>query len=550
MKTLLLHVPKLEDFYLPFGRYMNVNYMPMGLAGMAHYLNRSGHPSEILHAGVEKILDPGWRIAETVGDADIGAIGLSLHWHYQAYDVGQTVKRIKEARPDVFVFLGGITASYFGAEVLETYPDADGVVLGEGLEPARLLLDALDRNESPESVPNLAWRRGDEIIVNPRRMLHEDSFLDALPYADLSSLQNRDVYIRQFGFPLAYALELSPEENRRMMTMGRSFFPLFVGMGCQRVCSYCCGNARTQGKINAGHRVYWRDQDAVINDMKRARSYGYRTLALCFDPLPESTTYFVELFARMKRETPDMDLYFECWGLPEPAFIDAFAAAFDPPHSYLALSPDTGNDEIRRRNKGHIYTTTEFLACADRLKERGIQMDVFFSLGFPGETSETALETRDLMRQVAEACDNVRRLMVWAVQLEPGSPMFEAPEDWGIESERRHLIDFVRAHGERGDAYSVLGYKLPGFFGDDRDSGSVEDFERHFQQFKCMEFCFHSKDPRVYNHPHIGREECLKKRQMLARRRGESRPIEPISDTFTHACALAEDRPGDKRMEV
>lgn len=550
MKFLLLHTPKLEDFYLPFGRYMNVNYMPMGMLGIAAHLNRHGHPTTVVHAGIEKILDPSWSVAQDAATWDVGAVGLSLHWHYQAYDVARAVERIRQARPDLFIFVGGITASYFGAQVLETVPAADAVVLGEGFEPVRYLAQALDNKTSLDSVPNLAWRKGRDVVVNPARMLHDTTLLDGFPFADFSVLKNNDSYVRQFGFPLAYAWELSPEENRHMMTMGRSFFPLMVGSGCPRSCSFCCGNAVTQKRINAGHRLYFRSLDAIIEDVRRAQDAGYRTVALCFDPMPQSTRFFVELFGRMKRETPGMDLYFECWSLPEPEFIRAFGEAFCAPHSYLALSPDSGNEAIRKKNKGYHYTNEQLLSCADLLSEHEIQMDIFFSIGFSGETAALALDTRDLMRRMADRYENIRRLMVWAVQLEPGSPAFDDPDRWGIESNRSTLGDFVRAHGGRGDAYTVLGYKIPGYFGDERDQGGVEDFERHLQQFKCMEFCFHAKDPRVYNHPLLGRQECLEKRRILAGRRGVNAPDRVISDDYPHHFAVRDERPDGPRIEV
>jgi len=53
MKTLLLHVPKFNNFYRPVGDFMWLNYMPMGLLAIADFLDRHGFEVEVVHLGVE-----------------------------------------------------------------------------------------------------------------------------------------------------------------------------------------------------------------------------------------------------------------------------------------------------------------------------------------------------------------------------------------------------------------------------------------------------------------------------------------------------------------
>ena len=49
-----IHVPKFRSYYRPFGEFMCVNYMPMGLFSMAELLNRTGHPARIFHLGKDR----------------------------------------------------------------------------------------------------------------------------------------------------------------------------------------------------------------------------------------------------------------------------------------------------------------------------------------------------------------------------------------------------------------------------------------------------------------------------------------------------------------
>lgn len=40
----IVHTPKFNNYYKPVGQFMWVNYMHLGLLGIADYLNRNGMP--------------------------------------------------------------------------------------------------------------------------------------------------------------------------------------------------------------------------------------------------------------------------------------------------------------------------------------------------------------------------------------------------------------------------------------------------------------------------------------------------------------------------
>ena len=168
MKTLLLHVPKFNNVYPPIGDFIWLNYMPMGLLAIADRIHRIGMDIEVVHLGVEWIEDPQFKVADLLGEhAEIRAVGLTLHWHHQAYDVMEVARCLKQRQSDLFVFLGGDTASFFHREILSEFPMVDAVVRGHAEEPVLSLLNALKNDRSLTSVPNLTWRDGDRIRTNP-----------------------------------------------------------------------------------------------------------------------------------------------------------------------------------------------------------------------------------------------------------------------------------------------------------------------------------------------------------------------------------------------
>lgn len=540
MDCLFLHVPKFENEYLPLGEFINITYMPMGLPALAELVHRRGFSTEIIHLGIEWLHKGDFSILDELKDKKIRAIGLPLYWHYQSYDVLRVASAIKEKYPEIFLFLGGLTASYFAEEIMKEFSFIDAVLCGhaEGILP--LLLDELKHPRSGlDNVPSVYYRQDGSICRSSKKYLASEEDLNELVFADLSLLRNYKTYVRYFGFPLALSKEYDIREHSGYQTMGRTFFPLCTGRGCPTSCSYCGGNLATLTRANGLGRPIWRSHKQVIKDIRKALDFGYRTMSLCFDPLPEDESYYVGLFREIRRKKLPVDFYFECWGLPTQLFLEEFARTFRSGDSYIAVSPDSGNEAIRRMNKGFYYSNEELLLTIENAEKLNIPVDVFFTLALPGETLKTARETAQLIELIRSRFANIRRLMTWTVQLEPGSPQFEDPAAFGMITDRKSFMDYYNAHGgDRADTYSSLGYKICGYFGDERDNGSIADFEMEVQHLKCMEFCFLSPDPRIPVTPEEGRTHCLERRVRIAQRKGLQIPESAINESYRYQQAL------------
>lgn len=545
LDCLFVHAPKAANHYLPIGDFFNITYLPMGLLAIAETLRRHQFRTEVVHLGVEWLVDPTANLLSELDGMHIRAIGLPLYWHYQSYDAIETARALKRAHPEAFVFLGGVTASYFAEEILATFPELDGILKGHAEGSTLALVQALTRGGDADlsRVPNLVMRTPQGIRTTGITPSAPPSpTVDDLVFADLSVLRHAETYVQSFGFPLAYSREFSRDENRAMLSMGRSFFPLFTGRGCPYSCTFCGGNRDTLKAINGTNRITWRSPDKVVEDIRRAMEYGYKTMSLCFDPTPSHDAYYLTLFEKIRASKLSCDFYFESWGLPTKQFILDFRRTFPSPESYIALSPDAGNERVRKLNKQPYYSDTEMFNCLDLLKETEILVDIFFTLALPGETLIEAMETAHLKRKIAQTYPNTRRVMTWTVQLEPGSPQFERPTSFGMQTDRSCFKHFYEAHrGNEADTYSSLGFKIDGYFGDARDEGGIAEFERELQHLKCMEFCFLAKDPRQWNAPEAGRRHCLERRQGLARRRGHAAPTLEIGPGIYYEDAMKEE---------
>jgi len=497
---------------------------------------------------VEWLNDNSYSVVKAHDGMSIRAIGLSLYWHYQSYDAIEVARALKQAHPDAFVFLGGLTAGYFAQEIVETFDFIDAVLPGHAEASAAILVETLREGGDLGRVPAMVHRDADgRVRDNSKTPAAPIAFdvpaVDDLVFADLSVMKHPELYAASFGFPLAYGREFSPAENQSMLSMGRAFFPLFIGRGCPWLCTFCGGNRDTLRRVNGSNKLVWRSQKAVLKDIRLAMSFGYKTMALCFDPTPTRDDYYIELFRQIRAAKLEVDFYFECWGVPTERFVRDFRRTFPSPESYIAVSPDTGDEAVRRKNKQPFYTDAELFKVLDWFDENELSFDVFYTIALPGERIDSARRTQQQINRIAAEYKRARRLMCWSVQLEPGSPQYERPESFNMITDRSCFGDFYRAHGaDRADTYSSLGFKIADYFGDSRDEGGIEEFEHHLQHLKCMEFCFLGRDPRFWNSPAQGRAQCFERRSMLAKRRGISVPTQPISEGYYYADAMREER--------
>jgi hypothetical protein len=124
---IFLHVPKLTNYYRPINDFIWINFLPMGLLGLADLLQRHGISTEVVHMGVEWIEDHHFSIIEYIREKAPRIIALDLHWHHQSFDVMENIKKIKTAFPQTYILLGGFTASFFHEEIMKNFDGVDGM---------------------------------------------------------------------------------------------------------------------------------------------------------------------------------------------------------------------------------------------------------------------------------------------------------------------------------------------------------------------------------------------------------------------------------------
>ncbi len=314
--------------------------------------------------------DPWNTIQALLQTGEFGYFGCTVMPGPQLKQAIPFSKKVREQFPDVTVIWGGYFASNQYKSVINS-PYVDYIVNGPGDETFPQLLTALAADADVESIQNLIFRKGDEIIKTHQAALMDQDKLPQLPYEYLNEL-----------YPLSRYLGRTFLGNRTAA--------YHSSMGCPFTCSFCAVvpiyNARWKGK-SAG--LIYRDIKYLIDN------HGADAVEFHDNNFFVSEKRTVEFANLIKNEK------IKWWGEGRIDTIDKYsdaslAAMREAGCHMIFFGAETSNDELlKQMDKGGTQTTAQMKAFAGRLKKFGIIPEYSFVLGFPAATPQKVMEQID-----------------------------------------------------------------------------------------------------------------------------------------------------------
>jgi radical SAM superfamily enzyme YgiQ (UPF0313 family) len=492
--TLLVHAPKMNDDFEPLGPAMSANYLAVGLPALAAAIEQTGRSVEILHLGVQALVEPGFDLEAEVRRLRPTLVGLSLHWHAQSWDTIQAAEAIKRGHPDAFVVLGGFTASVFPEEILQDHSCVDGVMRGDSDRPIVQLAHALDGGEPLADVPNLVWRDADGIQTNSARWTATAEDLIHLDYERFDLVRHAPRYIRDFCGPVL----LPHSRSRRViMALGQRWFGggdrtmiLPIGRGCSVSCGWCGGGrgAHKAYQNRSGWTMLPPGRIAAL--IGRSVELGFKGVQACFDPTPKDPSVWVETFERVRDSNVRTGMFFESYAVPHADLIASIAKTF--PRRLISMSPESPNEAVRKRFRPLSFSNDQMVEAVRQCAAHNVDVLLCFGHGLPGESPDSLQDIRRLVARCQAAAKGIRlRHRSFSIEMEPGSPWANRPESYGIQLTRKTFADYVAAHSPAARGASCLGYTVDGYF------DSTEDFAAQLHEAACKEMCPLPPSPRL-----------------------------------------------------
>lgn len=340
-------------------------YPPLNLATLAASLRAANPDAEI------ELLDGEIMSSEEICrrvDAEIVGISCNVMTYKSALDIAEAASA-KGCR----VLLGGPYPSAFSERILKRRPCVDAVVVGDG----EAALQAYVGGSPYQSIPNLCYRHGLEVVENPQQGLA----LDDLPFPDYMNLP-LDFYFQRF---VGRYSAFKPFEKSLAIYSRRG----------------CIWRDRSHGGCvfcmipHAGLR--YKSVERLWAEIRHFRERsGVNHFWEVSDTFTENSRWLDE-FVALKPH--DLDVSFNVYGRTSNISLQMARQLRELQVYEVFLGIESGDDNLLAlANKG--TTVGQSLRAVEHLAACGMKVVASFVLGLPGETTRSLQKTMALAREL------------------------------------------------------------------------------------------------------------------------------------------------------
>lgn len=255
MKVLFVEPPK--DIWFVMGEYLPP---PYGIIQLAAYLEREVKDVEIqvLDCNAQQIDWKGLEKQIQFFNPDI--VASSALATCNTYLVTRTLEIAKKTNPKILTVAGGQHFTATTQESLETYPEIDVIVRGEGEQTFTELVTNANKKSFFPRINGISLRHRNEIVHNPPRLLIEN--LEELPYPGYHFVKD---IVHKYHFAA-----MAGREARYALIEG--------SRGCTHRCTFCTQWRHWQGVCRV------KSPERIADEMEFCyRKYGSRFIWLTDD---------------------------------------------------------------------------------------------------------------------------------------------------------------------------------------------------------------------------------------------------------------------------
>lgn len=334
---------------------LNAKYIHTNLA--IRYLKAYAEPFHDIEIAEYTIKDPTMNIVTDLFRKRPDVIGFSCYiWNIE--ETIKVVENIRKIMPDLKIVLGGPEVSYDVIYWLKRLPEIDFIVMGEGEETFKQLLDELSGDMKLENVHGIGYMLDNKPKINPVR---------------------NKIDLRELPSPFRFEEDV-PHLSKRVTYIETS-------RGCPFSCQFCLSS------IEVGVRYFNREK--IKDDIRYLMENGAKTIKFVDRTFNISRSYAMEMFQFLIDEhKPGTVFQFEITGdIMRPEVIE-FLNKEAPPGIFrfeigVQSTNDLTNELVKRRQNFEKLSRTVTM-----VKEGGkIDQHLDLIAGLPEENYDSFRQT-------------------------------------------------------------------------------------------------------------------------------------------------------------
>ncbi|MGH7812497.1 MAG: B12-binding domain-containing radical SAM protein [Candidatus Binataceae bacterium] len=395
---------------------------PIGIAYLAGSLRAAGHQVSVIDALGEapfrrepcfngRWVATGLSIGEIVAriPLDTEMIGVSCMFSQDWPYTRKVIETIRRSFPRALIVAGGEHITALPLFILDTCPEIDVCVLGEGeetiVEVANCVASGADLSAGLNQLKGTAVRRGGKAVVNPERARLKDVEAIPRPAWDLIPI----------GTYLDHSLGCGVSRGRPM--------PILATRGCPYQCSFCSSPSMWTTRWGA------REPAKVLDEIQEYIERYKATDLEFYDLTALMKKEWILTFARLIEER---GLKFT-WQLPQGTRSEALdaevcQALYRTGCRNLTYAPESGSPEALKRIKKRV-SLDKMLASMRAARREGIFPKANIIIGFPDETRREVWQTVAFLARMGWA--GVYDVWVYIFSPYPGSELFKQLRERG-----------------------------------------------------------------------------------------------------------------------
>ncbi len=343
-----------------------IDYLPpLGILYLAGYLEKfSNHQVKVIDCGVEQINYQ--QLAEKIKDYQPDLVGLTA-LSFTLLDVFTILKIVKEINPAIKTFLGGPHPNIFPNETI-TFPFVDFIVLGEGEESTKELIDNLEQPEKLRQIKGIVYKNNNQIINTGKREF----------------IQNLD----KLSFP---ARHLTPYKKYfSIIAKNSPVTTMFSSRGCPYKCLFC-------DRPHLGKIFRARSAKNVVDEMELCKKMGINEILMYDDTFTIDRQRTIDICKEILKR--DLKIYWDIRARVNTVDEEVLSLLKKAGCQRIHYGIEAGTQKILNVLRKGI--TLKIVEEAVKLTKRaGIQILAYFMIGNPTETKEDIEQTIKLAKKI------------------------------------------------------------------------------------------------------------------------------------------------------